>query len=775
MTSGVDRVGEGARYRRTGRARRRSFPSWSPFGAGLGVVAALGLLPAPSWAATFGDVRGTVRSLLGRPVAGAEVQIQSQVSGRLRTRRTDPRGRFLFPSVSVGRYVVRVRHEGFAPAEQALSVVPGYFPDLTLTLHGARTLARVTIAATAQAPVVASVTPISLVSSKDIELTPGAALTNSLAMITDYVPGAYIVHDQLHVRGGHQTAWLVNGVEIPNTNIASNLGPQIDPQDIQVLGAERGDYQADQGDRTYGIFNVIPKSGFARNNEGVLNVTAGNFGQTDDYLSVGSHHGRFAYYASVDGNRSNLGIGTPVSEVIHDREHGFGAFTNLDYEATGNDQIRFVASSRQDDYQIPNCPGPNGNCQGSPLPNVANDVQREADTFAILSWEHTFNRHAVLTSSLLYHFNRANYDGAANDTPISSIDRRTSTYEGGQEQLRLTFAHNHLGVGLFGFAQQDRDEFNLMFNNGSGATPLAETLQPGGGMVAVYAQDTYDVDRWVHLSAGVRHTHFHGGITESATSPRTGITVQVPHLNWVFGAFWGKYYQAPPLDTLSGGLVQFARGTNTGFLPLHGERDRVREFGVTIPVAGWTLHADYYVNEAKNFFDHNALGNSNVYFPLTITGALIRARELTLSSPRLWNRAQLHLAFSNQTADGFGGITGGLTDFLPPGGYYALDHDQRNTLNAGIDANLPWRSFASAELYVGSGFSNGNAPPSHLPGHAELNLSVGRHFSRDLSVSLTALNVFNRHLMVDNSLTFGGEHWNNPFEIYAALHYKFHY
>jgi hypothetical protein len=42
-------------------------------------------------------------------------------------------------------------------------------------------------------------------------------------------------------------------------------------------------------------------------------------------------------------------------------------------------------------------------------------------------------------------------------------------------------------------------------------------------------------------------------------------------------------------------------------------------------------------------------------------------------------------------------------------------------------------------------------------------------------VSITTLNLANKHLLTDNSLTFGGLHWNNPFQIYAELRYKFHY
>ncbi len=70
-----------------------------------------------------------------------------------------------------------------------------------------------------------SATPTTLVDRKDIEQTPGADRTNSLAMITDFVPGAYLTHDMLHMRGGHQVSWLIDGVSIPNTNIATQPRP----------------------------------------------------------------------------------------------------------------------------------------------------------------------------------------------------------------------------------------------------------------------------------------------------------------------------------------------------------------------------------------------------------------------------------------------------------------------------------------------------------------------------------------------------------------------
>jgi hypothetical protein len=381
-------------------------------------------------------------------------------------------------------------------------------------------------------------------------------------------------------------------------------------------------------------------------------------------------------------------------------------------------------------------------------------------------------------SSLLYHYNRADYDGGAQDFPISTTYQHSSGYLGGQESLRLSVACNQLSAGLFGFAQNDDQFFHVLFNDDSFPT-VQQTLRPSGNVEAAYLQDTCQATSWLTVSAGVRQTHFSGLVSENATDPRLGLTLRLPGYEWVhewvLRGFWGKYYQPPPLETISGPLLQYAQASALSFLPLRGERDNEWQAGITVPVSGWTVDVDHFRTRAQNFFDHNPIGNSDVFLPITITGALITASELSVRSPRFWAGARFHLAWSNQTADGTGTISGGLTNFAPPTGYYALDHDQRNTVNAGFDADLPWQSFAAMNLYYGSGFSNGNAPPSHLPSHASLDVSLGRNFSRDCVASLTVLNVANRHLLIDNSLTFDGMHWNYPREIFAELRYRFHY
>src|ERR1700684_451629 len=265
---------------------------------GMALVTAL-LWSAPLYAADVGSVRGVVHDQQHHPMADARVMLKSATSAWTQSSVTDAHGEFSFMTVPLGDYVLSVSEPGFSSTAQAVSVASGSSPIAHVQLAKGPELDTITVTASPETTVLTTATPTTVVNRVDIERAPGADRSNSLAMITDFVPGAYVVHDQLHVRGGHQTTWAVDGVEIPNTNIASNLGPQIDPKDIDYLEVQRGSYDAEYGDRTYGIFNVVPRSAFERNNEAELVASFGNWNQTNDQLNFGGHTDRFAYYARI--------------------------------------------------------------------------------------------------------------------------------------------------------------------------------------------------------------------------------------------------------------------------------------------------------------------------------------------------------------------------------------------------------------------------------------------------------------------------------------------
>ena len=763
------------------------------------------LLTVAAFASIFGSVRGIVHDPQHRPVENAMVMLRSKTSDWAATATTDATGQFTFNPVALGEYTVSIVAPSFNQAVANVQVNSGSQPVLHFSLSLATNKETITVSGAPEAIPTDSATPTTLVSRLDIEHTPGAARTNSLAMITDYVPGAYFTHDQLHVRGGHQTSWLIDGVPVPNTNIASNLGPQFDPKDIDYLEVDRGSYGAEFGDRTYGVFNVVPRTGFERNRQAELIVSAGNFYQTNDALSFGSHTERFAYYASVNANRSNLGIQTPVPQVVHDAANGYGGFGSLIFNVDPSNQLRLVTSLRKDYYQIPYDPFPNdiennlmnGQLTGQYPSLDLRDGDHESDAIANFSWVHTFNSKLLLTVSPFLHHNAADYDSALTD-PVVTTEHRGSTYGGGQISFGANLPKNNLQVGLYSFYQRDNELFGAIFNPPDQTQCITPTNplgicqgvnppdreHPTGSLEAFFIDDKFKPAPWLTLTAGMRPTHFSGGVSETAISPRFGVAVSVPHFNWTFRAFYGHYYQAPPLITASGPLIQFAGANNLGFIKLNGERDEEHQFGVTVPFHGWILDVDNFRTNVVNFFDHNNIGESNLFFPITIAQAVIRGWEATLRSPRIAHRGQIHLAYSNQIAEGGGAITGGLTNFatdlcFPNPGLCPLDHDQRNTLNLGGDVTLPWRTYASTNVYYGSGFSNAFPgqpyPGNYLPQHTTFDLSLGKDFGERFSTSLNAINVANRRVELDNSVTFGGFHWNNPREVYVELRYRFHY
>jgi outer membrane receptor protein involved in Fe transport len=753
----------------------------------------------PAEANVFGRIHGVVHDPQHRPIASAHVLVKSATSSASESALTGPDGTFTIPALSLGNYIVTVSSTGFETTSEALTLASDTSPVLHFELAVGSVKESVTTETSASN--VNTATPTTLIDRADIALTPGADHTNSMAMITDYVPGAYMTHDMLHMRGGHQVSWQIDGVEVPNTNIASNVGAQIDPKDIDYVEVQRGSYNADTGDRTYGVFNVVPRTGFERDRQAELVLSAGNFYQTNDQINLGDHTEKFAYYASLNGNRSDYGLAPPVGQVLHDAANGYGGFASFIYNHTPADQFRLVTQLRKDYFQIPYDPDPNSFENQLYDSSGLRDGQHETDGLAAFSYLHTFTPSTVLRISPFFHYNKADYESPSSDTPAATLVNRSSTYAGGEGVVTTVVARNTIEAGIYSFGQHDNYLFGAIFPGGTGAgcnstgvdssgvQSFCTTDSASGGVIEGYLSDNFKATSWLTLIAGLRQTHFQGQFTENETDPRFGAAVRIPKLNWVFRGFYGRFYQPPPLLTAKGPVVQYASANDTGFAPLHGERDEEHQFGVQIPFRGWLLDADTFKTRINNFLDHSNIGDSSIYFPVTVDGALVRAWELTLRSPRLWKFGQAHVAYSNQIAEQRGNITGGLicTPIGDPAcdagfDYEPVDHDQRNTLNFGFNAILPWRATASTNVYYGSGFSNGTqgddgSPYSgaYLPQHTTFDLSVGKSFGENISASLSALNVANRRVLLDSSLTFGGFHYNDPRQIYGELRYRFHF
>ncbi len=264
-------------------------------------------------------------------------------------------------------------------------------------------------------------------------------------------------------------------------------------------------------------------------------------------------------------------------------------------------------------------------------------------------------------------------------------------------------------MGVYGFAQHQSNFFNNVFTDcgtscqNFGPSSAAVT----GGLGEVFVSDRFKVTSWLTLIAGVRYSHFDSGsvsggtqpaIVENATDPRFGIAIRVPRLNWVFHGFYGHFYQAPPLLTATGPLLTLAVQPDSGVRPL-ARRARSR-----IPIRRVDSLSRLGARGRHVSNPRDELAGPQQY--RRIEHLLAAHLGLGIDS-RLGNHAAFpaHLASRAGPRGLFESDRAGDLAFHrrpdlptpvpagcePPPGLSPVDHDQRNTLNMGVNSILPWR------------------------------------------------------------------------------------
>ncbi len=714
---------------------------------------------AVAQAQEFRTVKGIVHDPQHHPVEGAQVRLSCALTGISRETASDSDGSFVFAGMPAGACEVAIEAKSFRDQKQQITIAEKN-PVLHFQLELAQLSQSVEVSASRLDTQVSTLQ--TQTSAKEIAQTPGADQTNSLKMVTDFVPGAYMVHDMLHMRGGHQVNWFIDGIPVVNTNIAANVAPLINPKNVDELETERGGFSSEYGDRTYGFFNVLTPSGFNSDNQAELITSFGNFYATDDQFNYSGHTERLAYYASVDGNRSELGLLNPTSAVIHDQEVGLGGFASLLYNPTGKDQLRWTVSLRGDHYQIPNAPED----QAAGI----RDLDLEREYLIGFNWTHTLSEGLLFSVTPYLNYNSAHYQGGPADTAFVLDDNDRSNYLGLRALIQAQKKKHNARAGIEVWGQRDNAFFGLTANPGGGT--LSQREQHWANSNVLFLEDQYKALSWLTLDLGLRLTHYTGLVNEDAADPRLGAAIRIPRLHWIVRGYYAYYYQPPPLNSLSGPLLDFALEQGFGFIPLAGERDIQHDFGLTIPYRGWSLDIENFHTSARNFLDHDVVGNSGIFVPLTDLGARITGTEVTVQTPTIHRVAVLRIAYSNQLAEGVGPITGGLLE-SSPFGTFLLDHDQRNTLSTVLSLRLPWQFWATPVYNFGSGFLNGNGP-GHLPPHSTFDLSIGKRFGENWSASINAVNIGNARYLLDDSNTFGGTHYVNPRQIYGEVRFRFH-
>ena len=221
---------------------------------------------------------------------------------------------------------------------------------------------------------------------------------------------------------------------MPNTNIASNIGPQFDPKDIDYMEVNRGSYSAEFGDRTYGVFNIVPRTGFERNNEAEAGSQRRQLLPDQRPAQFWQPHRTFRLLRQRERQPQQPGHSDSGSAGRARRRERLRRLRVPDLQRRSLESTcgssppcaRTTTRSLTIPFPTTSRMAPFRRTTFTPqYPSIGlRDGDHESDAIVNFSWVHTFNSKLLLTVSPFYHYNRANYDSSPNDFP--SPPRKTA-------------------------------------------------------------------------------------------------------------------------------------------------------------------------------------------------------------------------------------------------------------------------------------------------------------------------------------------------------------
>jgi hypothetical protein len=236
------------------------------------VALALAFTGAAAAQETTGSLGGQVVDSQGLAVPGASVTVTGPQGGR--TIVTDADGRYVAPFLTPGQYAVRVELQGFKVSEQK---------DITVNLGGRREInvrleaggLTETVQVTGSAPVIdtRSTTiggvldpatlnrlPVGRSLAATLYLVPGVSDSSGAGAATPSIAGGSGLENNYIIDGVNITDVGFGGMGSYNSTFGS-LGAGVTSDFIKETEVKTGGYEAEFGQATGGVVNVVTKSG----------------------------------------------------------------------------------------------------------------------------------------------------------------------------------------------------------------------------------------------------------------------------------------------------------------------------------------------------------------------------------------------------------------------------------------------------------------------------------------------------------------------------------
>jgi outer membrane receptor for ferrienterochelin and colicins len=772
---------------------------------------------APLRATSDAIVRGRVTAAAdGSGVPGAAVTLASAQEGTPNAHATtDAAGRFSFPVVTPGGYVLTVAADGFTTEARAIHLEPRDLRSIDIALH----LRSVEEAVGVEAPLVSlgsTHSPSSTVlGAEHFEALPPTQHQNLTDAIVTAAPGMIRGHDDfVHVRG-HEIALnpIINGVSFWE-NPHALFSPGISPTVIEAVNVMTGGFPAEYGNRFGGVLDVVTKSGLRMRNDGLAAGSLGEAGRRHLVGEFGGHRGQLGYYAFGSLSGSDRFLSPPDPEAIHDSGRTAHAFFQGDANLEEAGSLRFVAMGDAANLEIPKHP------RDLDLRPAARADQRARQASAIGSW--TRAGASTLASISGYgRWSRTRLSPAAGPlTARASVDRRLLTL-GGKADVTRFVGRQAIKAGFEAVRLSPSEELFYDYEGYRALThllgwphihvaggPIEFSGSETGGQLSAYIQDVIPVGRRVTVNAGVRVDRYDLAVAGTHASPRLNVAIDVGGRTLVHASY-NRFFVPPPIEGVlsnAAGLTSRIREIGVPLPPLSPSVENQVEFGASRPAGPLQLALTGYFRASDNPVHTTVWPDSRVYSYASFDRERAYGLEGRVQASGLarygvaayLNYALGRVRFYNPVTGGFVTEAGHLSEtssFLAP-------MNQTHTMAAGATyRHARTGLWAGTTLEYGSGtpmghgggdhahdhggggedheHGSGGAEVSHVPDHFTASVSAGLDLLRDgrrrgrMSLQLDVENLGNEIYLIAQEGEFSPAQYSIPRLVSVSLKYRF--
>jgi len=279
-------------------------------------------------AGTTGRLTGTVRDDQGQALPGATVTVASPTEiGGAKVEVTGADGNFAFPALTPGYYSVKVELSGFVTQERnEVQVRLDRTTELNVQMPLGKFAEEVTVVA--ETPVV-DPTQVSTAQTFTPEFLKGVAVTSgrrSYQSVLSMAPGV-VGSGNPNVYGSSlgENVFLIDGLNTTDP-VTATFGTNFTFDAIQEISFQTGGFEAEFGNATGGVVNVVTKSG-GNDFSGSLDV---RYRETSFYQN-GDHFDRDTNEVKFLNPGATLG-----GPILRDRLWFFAAYEYNDSKLTPN-------------------------------------------------------------------------------------------------------------------------------------------------------------------------------------------------------------------------------------------------------------------------------------------------------------------------------------------------------------------------------------------------------------------------------------------------------